>query len=51
MVNWLEVVEIENNQVVERVSVAGKSSGAIFKVMCGMLRNMDTDRFFVREAE
>jgi ABC-type nitrate/sulfonate/bicarbonate transport system ATPase subunit len=51
MVNWLEVVEIETNEVVTRVNVSGRGKASIYKVLSGMLRNMDTDRFFVREAE
>ena len=46
----LEVIELTTHTVVHTVSVAGKSEHHIEKVMLGMLRNMDTGRFTVREV-
>ena len=46
----LEVVELTTGAVVHTVSVAGKSEPQIEKALMGMLRNMDTERFAVREA-
>jgi hypothetical protein len=46
----LEVVEISTNEVVHTVDVSNKSDSQIDRVMMGMMRNMDLDRFFVREA-
>lgn len=46
----LEVVELATGEVIHTVPLTGdKSERFIEKVMMGMLRNMDTERFAVRE--
>lgn len=47
---FLEVVEIETGEVVHKVEVTGKSERNIERCEMGMLRNMDTERFFVRDS-
>lgn len=37
--------------IVKRIDVTGKSESYIEKCMSGLLRNMDTDRFFVDDVE
>jgi hypothetical protein len=46
----LQVVEIATREVVSRVDVTGKSDNSIDRIERGMLINMDTDRFFVRDS-
>ena len=46
----LQVVEIATKEIVKVVRVTGSSDRRIEKVMRGMLINMDTDRFFVRDS-
>jgi hypothetical protein len=45
----LEVVEIATGKVVHSVQVFG-SDRQVEKVERGLLRNMDTDKFFVRDT-
>lgn len=45
----LEVVEIATGEVVKSIPVSG-GERRIEKVTMGLLRNMDTDRFFVRDT-
>lgn len=45
----LKVIELATGKTVHEVDVTGKTSRQIEKVMSGMLRNMDTDRFAVEE--
>lgn len=45
----LYVIELETGKTIHEVDVAGKSPRQIEKVMSGMLRNMDTERFAVSE--
>lgn len=47
----LEVVEIESGMTVKELNVAGRSAGEVQKISDGLLRNMDTYKFFVREVE
>lgn len=51
MAKFIEVVEIETEEVVKRIDVSDKSERQAETVLMGMLRNMDTENFFVREAE
>ena len=46
----LEVVEIATGKVVHSVQVSG-SDRQVEKVERGLLRNMDTDKFFVRDTK
>lgn len=46
----LEVVELETNRVVHVVPLKHTDDRYVERVMMGMLRNMDTDRFCVREV-
>ena len=46
----LEVVKIKTMEVVSRFPINGKSERQIELCLLGLLRNMDTDNFFVREA-
>jgi hypothetical protein len=39
-----------DREIVKRVDVSGKSEQMIEKVMSGMLRNMDTDNYFIDET-
>lgn len=45
----LEVVNIATGEVVKSIPVSG-SERHVEKVTMGLLRNMDTDRFFVRDT-
>jgi hypothetical protein len=45
----LEVVEIESGNVVHTTN-ATKQAEFVDRVVAGMLRNMDTERFFIREV-
>ena len=47
----LEVVEIKTMEVVSRIPVNNKPEKQIELVLRGLLRNMDTDNFFVREVK
>lgn len=47
----LEVVEMSSSEVVSRISVENKSEKQAELVLRGLLRNMNTDEFFVREVE
>jgi len=47
----LKVVEFETRKVVSEVDVTGQSRRIVEKVMLGMLRNMNTDRFFIDDSE
>lgn len=46
----LKVVETATGKVVREVDVHDKGASAIEKVMLGMLRNMDTDRFHIDDT-
>ncbi len=46
----IEVVEISTGEVVSRFPTNGKSERQLELVMRGLLRNMDTDKFFAREV-
>lgn len=46
---FIEVVEIETGKVVEAVDVSGRSESYVERVVRGMLRNLNADRFFIRE--
>ena len=45
----LVVRELETDREVDRVDVTGKSDRIADKVLMGMLINMDTDRYYVKE--
>lgn len=47
----LKVKELATGKVVSEVDVTGKSERMVERVMSGMLRNMDTDRFCVDDSE
>lgn len=50
---YLDVIELSKPagaDPVHRVEVTGKSEGMVEKTLRGMLRNMDTDRFYVRDS-
>lgn len=46
---FMEVVELSTGKVIHRVDVTSKSERERERVLMGMLRNMDTDRYSVRE--
>ena len=46
----LDVIEIETGEVVKSVDVGASDDRHVEKVTRGMLRNMDTDRFLVRDS-
>jgi hypothetical protein len=46
----LRVREFESGNVVHRVDVTGRSERGIEKVLLGMLRNMDTERFCIDDS-
>lgn len=45
----LVVIERATNKRVHEVDVSSKAPSQAEKVMSGLLRNMDTDRFYVSE--
>lgn len=47
----MKVVETATGKVVREVDVHDKGQSAIEKVMLGMLRNMDTDRFHIDDTK
>jgi curli biogenesis system outer membrane secretion channel CsgG len=47
----LRVVRTDTGEVVHLVDVTGKSDREVEKVMGGMLRNMDRERFHVEDSE
>jgi hypothetical protein len=46
----LDVIEIATGEVVKSVDVTGSSDRQVVKATAGMLRNMDTARFLVRDS-
>lgn len=46
----LEVVEMDTDKVVHVVPLKATDDRYVERVMSGLLRNMDTDRYFVREV-
>ena len=46
----LRVVSIKTKEIVHRIDVSSKSNSQVEKVLSGMLRNMDTDRYFVEDS-
>lgn len=46
---YIEVVEIESGEVVQKIDVTGKGERAIERTMRGLLRQMDTERFYAKE--
>lgn len=48
---FVEVVEIETCKVEHRIDVAGKSQSQIDKTVRGLLRQINTDKYFVSEPE
>jgi hypothetical protein len=47
---FIVVRQLSDKKEIHRVEVTGKSQGQIEKVMMGMLRNMDTDKYFIDDA-
>lgn len=46
----LKIVETETGRLVHEVDVSTKSAAMIERVMLGMLRNMDTDKFHIDDT-
>jgi hypothetical protein len=47
----LQVVEAETGETVHTVDVTGSSDRTVEKVTLGMLINMDTGRYFIRDSD
>lgn len=45
------VRELSTDKVIHTVDVGNKPVDKIEKVMMGMLRNMDTDRYYIDDSE
>jgi len=46
----LLVRELGTDRIIHRVDVSTKSNSVIEKVMLGMLRNMDTDKYYIDDT-
>ena len=46
----IEVVEISTNEVIDTIEINPPRKN-VEKTLMGLLRNMDTDRYFAREVE
>lgn len=47
----LLVVNLETDEVVERIDVTGRSESSVERVERGLLRKTDTERFYVHDTE
>ena len=47
----LRVIRLGSNEIVHTVNVSGRGDRDVEKVIRGMLRNMDTDRFHVEDSK
>ena len=47
----LHIRELSSRQIVHSFTVTGKSERAIEKIMLGLLRTMDTDKFYIDDSE
>jgi hypothetical protein len=48
---FVEVVEIDTRKVEHRIEVTGKPQRQIDKAVRGLLRQINTDKYFVSEPE
>ena len=48
---YLRVRRIDNNECVHSVGLSKLNDQHVERVMLGLLRNMDTDKFFIDESE
>lgn len=46
----LEVVEIGSLEVIKRLDVSSRSDREVERILRGMLINLNTDRYFVRDT-
>jgi len=46
---WIDVIDYQTGGVVRSVEVTGKSDGMIEKIERGLLRQMDTEKFYTIE--
>lgn len=46
----LEIVEIETDKVVNTIDVSNKTESGVDRVLRGLLRQADLDRFVIREV-
>lgn len=47
----LHVKRLDNDEIVHSVDVTGKNQHRIEKCMLGMLRQMDTDTYYIDDSE
>lgn len=47
----LKVVDLETREVVHKVEVTNDNPRHVEKVMLGMLRNMDTEKYFIDDSD
>jgi len=48
---YLYVRNLETNEIVDSIEIKNLSEDHVEKVMRGLLRNMNTDRYFVDDSE
>lgn len=46
----LEVVSFDTDEVVRRLDVTNKTESQVEKIERGLMRNMDLDKYFVRDS-
>ncbi|MGI4873171.1 MAG: hypothetical protein ACRYFX_18580 [Janthinobacterium lividum] len=49
--NYVEVTDMQTSKVIKRMNVSDKSPAQVERVLMGMLRNMNTDRYCVGEQD
>lgn len=47
----LDIVNFETSEVAQSVDVTGLSEHTVERVLSGMLRNLDTENWYVRDSE
>lgn len=51
MSKYLKVVDFETREVVHKVEVKNDNQSHVERVMLGMMRNMDTEKFFIDDSD